>query len=72
VSEPQGVAQLKKKDNAKPIVNSKKCRKVLLLESSHCRELHECLHSILGDEYMVTKEFKPNATLAMLLGKLKH
>jgi hypothetical protein len=40
VSEPQVVAQLKEKDDAKHKVNNKnnkKCRKVLLLGSSHCR-----------------------------------
>jgi hypothetical protein len=75
VSEPQGVDQLKKKEVAKPIVNNKnnnkKCRKVLFLGSSHCIGLREHLHSVLGDEYMVTNIFKPNATLGNAVGELK-
>jgi hypothetical protein len=74
VSEPQGLVHLKKKGGAKPIVNSKnneKCRKVLLL-GSNCRGLRERLHSIPGDEYMVTnKKFKPSATLGNVVGELK-
>jgi hypothetical protein len=74
VSEPEGVARLKIKEDAKPTVNNKnnkKCRKVLLLGSSHCRGLRECLHSVLGDEYMVTNVFKPNAILGNVVGEHK-
>jgi trans-2-enoyl-CoA reductase len=46
-------------------------KKVLLLGSSHGRGLHERLHSIVGDEYMVTNIFKPNATLGNVVGELK-
>jgi hypothetical protein len=68
MSEPAGVAQLKKEDG-KLIVNrnnssNNKCntKKVLLVGSSHGRGLHERLHSILEDEYMVTNIFKPKVT----------
>jgi hypothetical protein len=54
MSEPAGVAQLKKKEDGKLIFNrnnssNSKCntKKVLLLGSSHGRGLRECLHSIL-------------------------
>jgi trans-2-enoyl-CoA reductase len=71
MSEPSGVAQLKEKEDGKVTVSNNnnsssniKCniKKVLLLGSSHGRGLRERLHSILGDEYMVTNIFKPNAT----------
>jgi hypothetical protein len=79
MSEPAGVAQLKKKVDGKLIVNrndssNNKCntKKVLLLGSSHGRGLRERLHSILGDKYMVTNIFKPNATLGNVVGELKE
>jgi hypothetical protein len=71
VSEPSGVAQLKKKEDAKPIVSKEKCKKVLLLGSSHSRGLHEHLHSVLGDEHMVTNTFKPNSTFDHVVGELR-
>jgi hypothetical protein len=70
MSGPSGVAQLKKKEDAKPIVSTKKCKKVLLLGSSHSGGLCERLHSLLGDEYMLTNIFKPCATLDNVVGEL--
>jgi hypothetical protein len=79
MSEPAGVAQLKKKEDGKRIVNrnnssNNKCntKKVLLVGSSHVRGLCEHLHSILGDEYMVTNIFKPNATHGNVVVELKE
>jgi hypothetical protein len=79
MSEPAGVAQLKKEEDGKLIVNrnnssNSKCstKKVLLLGSSHGRGLREHLHSILGDEYMVTNIFTPSATLGNVVEELKE
>jgi len=71
MSELSGVAQLKKKEDVKPIISNKKCNKVLILGSSHSRGLCKHLDSVLGNEYMVTNIFKSNATLDNVVGKLK-
>jgi hypothetical protein len=71
VSDLSGVAQLKKKEDVKPIISNKKCKKVLILGSSHNTGLCKHLDSVLGDEYMVTNILKPNATLDNVVGELK-
>jgi hypothetical protein len=70
------VVQLQKKDNGKVLGNDNSNRnsnfkKVLLPDSNHGTGLREHLHSILGEEYMVTNVFKPNATLGNVVGELK-
>jgi hypothetical protein len=71
VSEPSKVVQVMNREDPNPRLSTKKCKKVLLLGSSHGRELHEQLHSALGDEYAVTSIFKPNAALGDVVGDLK-
>jgi hypothetical protein len=71
MSELSEVAQIKKKEDVKPIISNKKSKKVLILGSSHSRGLCKHLDSVLEDEYMVTNIFKPYATLDNVVGKLK-
>jgi hypothetical protein len=59
------------REDPKPRLSDKKCKKVLLLGSSHGRGLNEQLHWTLGDEYAVTSIFKPNAALGDVVGDLK-
>jgi hypothetical protein len=71
VSEPSKVDQVMNREDPKPRLSNKKCKKVLLLGSGHGRGLHEQLHSTLEDEYAVTSIFKPNAALGDVVGDLK-
>lgn len=59
--EPKIVAQLDKSVN--PKASNKKCKKFLLLGSSHARGLNYRLRSVLESEYAVTSLFKHNAGL---------
>lgn len=58
-------------ENPKPTQSNKKYTKVVLLGSIHGTELHEQLHSALGDECAVTSTFKPNAALGDVAADLQ-
>jgi trans-2-enoyl-CoA reductase len=68
VLEPEIIAQFKKYEYPKP---SNKCKKVLLVGSSHSRGLSDRLHSVLGYEYTIISLFKPNAALHNVVVDLK-
>jgi trans-2-enoyl-CoA reductase len=59
------------REDPKLRLSNKKCKKVLLLGSSHGRGLHGQLHSAFGDEYAVTSIFKLNAALRDVVGDLR-
>jgi hypothetical protein len=70
----QSISLLKHGDNEmKPLAGKIKShkRKILLLRSSHVRQVGPILQEHLGTEYVVISTFKPNASLANVVEDLR-